>query len=71
MSYEVFDNYLDDEIFKSIQSVFINNYNFLGIIMMGLPKKNQIKIDTSFNLYICYLEKIKASLQTIISTLYH
>lgn len=28
MSYEIFDEYLNKDIFKSIQNVFINNYNF-------------------------------------------
>jgi len=43
MSYEVFDNYLDDEIFKSIQSVFINNYNFPWYYHDGIAKKESDK----------------------------
>jgi hypothetical protein len=47
MSYEVFDNYLDEDSFKLIKSIFVNNYNFPWYYNEIITKEN---LDEEFNL---------------------
>jgi len=66
MSYEVFDNYLDSEVFKSIQNVFINNYNFPWYYRHQfthvLYRENQGVTSDFYQYIVPLIQKIKSPL---------